>query len=83
MTLLQDLQQTIHRFVARRRERRQLQGELAQLQAIGSLDAVLADAGLVRSQIAPLIAGCYGSRELLDQMLTRLGIDAAGRCDSR
>jgi Family of unknown function (DUF6455) len=76
MTLLQDLQQTIHRFVARRRERRQLQGELAQLQAIGSLDAVLADAGLVRSQIAPLIAGC-GSRELLDQMLARLGIDAA------
>jgi hypothetical protein len=34
-------------------------------------------AGLVRSQMAPLIAGCAGSRELLDQMLARLGIDAA------
>ena len=77
MTMLQDLQRTIHRFVDGRRKRRQLKSELAQLEAMGSLDAVLADAGLVRSQITPLIEGCTGSRELLDQMLGRLGIDAA------
>ena len=76
MTTLQDLQQRICHFVDRRRQRRQLQHELAQLEAMGSLDAVLADAGLVRSQIEPLIAGCASS-ELLDKMLARLGIDAA------
>ena len=77
MTMLQDLRQAVHRFVDGRLKRRQLQCELAQLEAMGSLDAVLADAGLVRSQIAPLIAGGAGSRELLEQMLARLGIDAA------
>jgi hypothetical protein len=30
-----------------------------------------------RSQIEPLVAGCADSRGLLDQMLARLGIDAA------
>ncbi len=64
-------------FADGRRKRRQLQRELAQLAAMGSLDAVLADIGLVRSQIEPLIAGCTGSKELLDQMLARLGIDAS------
>jgi hypothetical protein len=77
MTTLQDLQRTISRFVDGSRKRRQLQRELEQLEAMGSLDAVLADAGLVRSQIGPLMAGCAGSRELLDRMLARLGIDAA------
>jgi hypothetical protein len=43
---------------------------------MGDLDAVLADVGLARSQIEPLIEGCAGSRELLDRMLARLGIDA-------
>jgi uncharacterized protein YjiS (DUF1127 family) len=75
MTTLQNLQQTLHRFVETLRRRRQLRRELVQLEAMGSLDAVLADAGLMRSQIAPLIAGCAGSRELLDQMVTRLGVD--------
>lgn len=77
MTTLQDLRRTISHFVDGRRRRRQLRCELAQLEALGSLDAVLADAGLVRSQIEPLIAGCAGSRELLDHMLARLGIDTA------
>jgi len=77
MTTLQDFRRTISHFVDRRRKRKQLQRELAQLEAIGFLDAVLADAGLARSQIEPLIAGCAGSKELLDQMLARLGIDAA------
>lgn len=77
MTTLQNLQQTLHRFVDALGKRRQLRRELAQLEAMGSLDAVLADAGLVRSQIAPLIAGCAGSRELLDQMAARLGVDVA------
>jgi hypothetical protein len=77
MTTLQDLRRTVSRFVEGSRKRRQLQRELEQLEAMGSLDAVLADAGLVRSQIGPLMAGCAGSRELLDQMLARLGIDAA------
>src|SRR5215813_124892 len=77
MTTLQDLRRTISRFVDGRRKRRQLRLEIAQLAAIGSLDAVLADVGLARSQIEPLVKGCAGSRELLDQMLARLGIDAA------
>jgi hypothetical protein len=77
MTKLQDFQQAISRFVDGRRKRRQLRLELAQLAAMGSLDAVLADAGLARSQIEPLIEGCAGSRELLDRMLARLGIDAS------
>ena len=77
MTTLQDLRRTVSHFVDGWRERRQLRRELAQLEAVGSLDAVLAEAGLARSQIKPLIAGCAGSKELLDQMLARLGIDAA------
>lgn len=78
MTTLQKFRRSISRFVDGTRKRWQLQHELEQLEAVGSLDAVLADAGLVRSQIGPLIAGCADSRKLLDQMLDRLGIDAAG-----
>jgi uncharacterized protein YjiS (DUF1127 family) len=77
MTTLQDVRQSISRFVDGRRQRRRLRRELAQLAAMGSLDAVLADVGLNRSQIDPLVAGCAGSRDLLDRMLARLGIDAA------
>jgi hypothetical protein len=77
MTMLQDLRQTISRFVDGARKRKRLQREFAQLDAIGSLDAVLADAGLHRSQIEPLIAGCAGSRELLDHMFARLAVDPA------
>ena len=77
MTMLQDFQRTIGSFVDGQRKRRQLRRELAQLEAMGSLDAVLADCGLVRSQITPLIEGCTGFRELLDRMLGRLGVDAA------
>jgi uncharacterized protein YjiS (DUF1127 family) len=76
MTTLQNFRQSISRFVDRSRQRRRLKRELAQLEAMGSLDAVLADVGLNRSQIDPLVAGCAGSRDLLDQMLARLGIDA-------
>ena len=75
MTALQNLQQTISHFVDGRRKRWQLEHELAQLEAMGSLDAVLADAGLLRSQIGPLIAGADRG-ELLERMLARLGIDA-------
>lgn len=77
MTTLQDLRRSISHFVDASRKRRQLRLELAQLAAMGDLDAVLADVGLARSQIEPLIEGCADSRELLDQMLVRLGIDAA------
>ncbi len=77
MTTLQNLQRTVARFIDGTRKRRQLERELSQLEAIGALDAVLADAGLVRSQIEPLIAGCGASRDQLDQMLARLGIDPA------
>ncbi|TXL74167.1 hypothetical protein FHP25_18385 [Vineibacter terrae] len=77
MTTLQDLQQTIARFVDGKRKRMQLRREIARLEGMGCLDAVLADAGLVRSQVGPLISGCADSTELLDQMLARLGIDAA------
>jgi uncharacterized protein YjiS (DUF1127 family) len=77
MTTLQDLRRTIGHFADRTRKRMQLRRELEQLEALGSLDAVLADAGIVRSQIEPLITGCAGSRDLLDKMLARLGIDAA------
>lgn len=75
MTALQDFGRTISHFVDGIRKRRQLERELDQLAAMGSLDAVLADVGLARSQIEPLIAGCNGSRELLDRMLARLGVD--------
>jgi hypothetical protein len=77
MTMLQDFRQTVARLVDGSRTRRRLKREIAQLSAMGSLDAVLADAGLARSQIGPLVAGCAGSRALLDQMLERLGIDAS------
>jgi hypothetical protein len=77
MTTLQDLQQTISRFVKGGRKRRQLKRELAQLAAMGELDAVLADVGLVRSQVEPLIAGSADQNDRLDKMLSRLGIDAA------
>lgn len=77
MTTLRDFGQTISRFVEGKRKRRQLERELDHLAAMGSLDATLADVGLVRSQVAPLLAGCAGSRDLLDQMLARLGIDPA------
>lgn len=77
MTTLQDLRRTISHFVDDRRKRRQLEREFEQLAAMGSLDAVLADIGLAHSQIEPLIAEGARSRELLDQMLVRLGIDAA------
>lgn len=77
MTALQDFGRSIAHFVEGTRKRARLRRELDQLEAMGSLDAVLADAGLVRAQIEPLIAGCAGSRELLDRMLARLGIDEA------
>jgi len=76
MATLKDLQRTISRFVGERRKRRQLELELEQLDAMGSLDAALADVGLVRSQIGPLIAQSGRSRELLERMLARLGLDA-------
>ena len=76
MTTLQDIRQSVSRFVDGARKRRQLRLELAQLAAMGDLDTVLADVGLARSQIEPLIEGCAGARELLDRMLARLGIDA-------
>jgi hypothetical protein len=63
-------------FVGERRRRRQLERELETLGAMGSLDSALADAGLVRSQIGPLITDSGRSRALLDRMLARLGLDA-------
>ena len=77
MTTLQGFRQTISRCIDVRRKRRRLRRELAQLAAMGSLDAVLADVGLVRSQVEALIAGSDGSGELLDRMIARLGVDAA------
>jgi uncharacterized protein YjiS (DUF1127 family) len=77
MTTIQNLRQTVSRFVDGQRKRSRLRHELAQLAAMGCLDEVLADAGLVREQIESLIAGCADNEELLDQMLARLGIDAA------
>jgi hypothetical protein len=77
MTTLQDFGRALSHFVEVRRKRRQLRLELSQLAAMGSLDAVLADVGLARSQIEPLLEGCADSRELLDRMLERLGIDPA------
>jgi uncharacterized protein YjiS (DUF1127 family) len=74
MTTLQDLQRTISHFVDSRRRRRRLRRELEQLDAMGSLDAVLADIGVVRSQFESLIAS--DTTEQLDQMQARLGIDA-------
>ena len=75
MTTFQDLQRGISHFVDEARRRRRLRRELEQLEAMGSLDAVLADVGLVRSQLEPLLAG--DDAALLDRMQARLGIDAA------
>ncbi len=77
MTTLQDIRRTISHRIDVGRKRRRLKRELAQLAAMGSLDAILADVGLARSQVESLIAGCDGSGELLDQMVARLGIDVA------
>jgi hypothetical protein len=77
MTALQHLQQTISRFMKGGRKRRQLKRELAQLAAMGELDALLTDVGLVRSQVQPLIAGSAAANERLDKMIDRLGIDVA------
>ncbi|MBI3199104.1 MAG: hypothetical protein HYZ40_16670 [Rhodospirillales bacterium] len=77
MTTFQDFRRTISHRIDVGRKRRQLRRELAQLATMGSLDAVLADVGLARSQVETLIAGCDGSRDLLDQMIARLGVDAA------
>lgn len=74
MTTFQDLQRSISHFVDDTRRRRRLRRELEQLEAMGSLDAVLADVGLVRSQLEPLLTG--DNAELLDRMQARLGIDA-------
>ena len=76
MTTLKDLGRSISRFVDERRKRRQLEFELDTLGAMGCLDGALADAGLVRSQIGPLIADSGRSRATLDRMLDRLGLDA-------
>jgi len=63
MTTLQDLRQTLSHFADGRRKRRQLRREFAQLAAMGSLDAVLADVGLVRSRRwsrdAPTPGNCW------------------------
>ena len=67
---------SISRFVDERRKRRQLEFELNTLGAMGCLDGALADVGLVRSQIGPLIADSSRSRATLDRMLDRLGLDA-------
>lgn len=77
MTALQDLKREIGRLFRGERKRRHLERELAQLAAMGELDAVLADVGLVRSQAEPLIAGSADTNYRLDKMLDRLGIDVA------
>jgi uncharacterized protein YjiS (DUF1127 family) len=76
MAALKDLGQTLSRFVGERRKRRQLELELEQLNAMGSLDTALSDVGLTRSQIGPLVDRSGRSREQLDRMLVRLGFDA-------
>lgn len=76
MAALRDLGRTISRFVGEKRKRRQLEREFEQLNAMGSLDAALSDVGLTRSQIGPLVAQSGRSREQLDRMLARLGLDA-------
>lgn len=77
MSVFGNLGRAISRFAGEWRKRRQLERELETLGAMGSLDSALADAGLVRSQIGPLIADSGRSRALLDRMLARLGLDAS------
>lgn len=77
MTTLHTLRQTLSRWIDTARTRRQLKRELAQLAAMGSLDAVLGDVGLARSQVGPMVAHGAQSGDQLDRMLARLGLDAA------
>ncbi|HTR88457.1 MAG TPA: DUF6455 family protein [Reyranella sp.] len=77
MTTTQSLRHTVSRYVDRQRTRRRLRRELALLAELGCLDEALADAGLLRSQVEPLLAGCGDNDELLERMLARRGIEAA------
>jgi len=77
MTTLHDMRQTLSRWIDNGRKRRQLKREVAQLAAMGSLDAVLADVGLARSQVGPMLAHGAQSSDQLDRMLARLGVDGA------
>jgi uncharacterized protein YjiS (DUF1127 family) len=77
MTSLAEFGRTVTHFFVGMRKRRRLRRELDHLAAMGSLDAVLADIGLSRSQIESLIAGCAESGEELHRMLARLGVDPA------
>lgn len=77
MTTFHTLRQTLSRWIDNARKTRQLKREVAQLAAMGSLDAVLGDVGLSRSQLGPVIAHGVQSGNQLDRMLARLGLDAA------
>ena len=77
MTTLQDFRRAISHFVDGRRKRRQLR---LRTRAARSHGVPRCRSGGCRSRALAdraLIKGCAGSRELLDRMLARLGIDAA------
>jgi hypothetical protein len=75
--MLQHLGSALRSWTDQRRRREQLRREIAYLDANGSLDAVLADAGLARSQVRPLMAKSQVAQELLQRMLTKRGLAAA------
>jgi hypothetical protein len=58
-----------------RRQRAALTRELAGLADLGELDAVLADAGINRSEVPELLRAHPDAAPQLAQMLQRLGID--------
>lgn len=61
--------------IADARERHALRRELADYAMTGNLDAVLAEAGLSRMQIEPLIKGYPEAPRLLEAMAARLGVE--------
>lgn len=56
-------------------ERRALRRELADYAMTGNLDSLLAEAGLSRAQIEPLIKGYPEAPRLLEAMAERLGVE--------
>lgn len=74
MSMIQGMGAAIGRWAEGRRARSRLRRDLRVMEENGELDAVLAEAGLTRAQIGPLIAGHPDAGKLLTAMLDRVGI---------
>jgi hypothetical protein len=74
MTTICHIGAAIGRWAEGVRARNQLRRELAFIDSNGDLDVILADIGLTRAHVKPLVAGSPDARLLLLSMLERLGL---------